>query len=149
MPSLAQTLSNPSHEPICALLVAVQSQPPRRKSASILCAKQKSRISSIASSELRPTRTASSAPNKLVREESLGHHDRTNPPLRPDAPPPQISCSRITTSHAGSASLIRIAVQSPTYPPPIIATSVFVCPSSGEASGASPAISSNQNERCL
>ena len=55
------------------------------------------------------------------------------PPLRPDAPPPQMSRSSTTTSQPGSRCLSPIAVHSPTKPPPRIAMSARCAPSSGGA----------------
>ena len=43
----------------------------------------------------------------------FGHQDSAIPPLRPDAPPPQMSASTSTTSSVGSRSLKRMAVHSP------------------------------------
>ena len=108
---------------------------PGGSAASIPCASQNSPISPIAASEARATRTASSSPQSRASEESFGHQQSTKPPLRPDAPPPQTSCSSTTTSQAGSCSLMRIAVHRPTKPPPTMATSARAAPSSGGASG--------------
>ena len=89
-------------------------------------ASQNVRMSSMARWEARHSRSASASPQRAVRLASFGHQDNAMPPLRPDAPPPQMSRSRIATSHPGSRSLMRSAVHSPTKPPPRIATSAVV-----------------------
>ncbi len=58
-----------------------------------------------------------------------------NPPLRPLAPQPTRSASRITTRRDGSVSSSRIAVHSPVNPPPTIATSAASTPRAGARAG--------------
>jgi hypothetical protein len=80
------------------------------------------------------SRTASSSPQIFARLDSFGHQLSTMPPLRrPDAPPPQTSCSS-DDDVAGRVVLLEPdRVHRPTKPPPAIATSARAAPSSGGA----------------
>ena len=91
-----------------------RASPACRKCASIPCARRTRRSRRSRPPSPRATRTASASPHSATSEESFGHQDSTNPPLRPDAPPPQMSCSSTTTSQAGSSRLIRGPSTGPT-----------------------------------
>ena len=73
---------------------------------------------------LRPLQKPSKVP-------VFGHQDITKPPFLPEAPPPQTSCSSSRTRASGSSCLRVMAVQSPTKPPPTIATSAEWVPTRG------------------
>ena len=88
-----------------------------------------------------------SRPRRSSRGMSSGYHSmplawpcvseaEQKPPFRPDAAQPNVIPSRRTTSRAGSSCLASRAVQSPEYPPPMIARSVRTCPVSRSRGGA-------------
>ena len=112
-PSSRQVAITPSQAPSWACDVAVQRCPPRWNCASMPCSLQNSPISSTAESAACAMASPPSRPHSSTRVPSLAHHEIAKPPLRPLAPPPQMSCSSTTTSHEGSRCLIRIAVQRP------------------------------------
>ncbi len=58
-----------------------------------------------------------------------------NPPFRPLAPNPTVSCSRTVTRSEGSVSVSARAVHNPVNPAPTTATSVTPSPRSGGRSG--------------
>ena len=65
-----------------------------------------------------------------------------NPPFRPLAPNPTVSCSRTTTRSDGSVSVRAIAVHSPVNPAPTIATSAV-----GDAARAAAATGPGRRRR--
>ena len=112
-PSSRQVAITPSQAPDWACDVVVQRCPPRWYCASMPCSSQNAPISSTAASQARASASAPSAPHSCTSVPSLAHQEIAKPPLRPLAPPPQMSCSSTTTSHDGSRCLMRMAVQSP------------------------------------
>ena len=105
------------------LVRVVHSHPPRtisRVDRVFLAETPRSRRSPV------PTRGRSPARRRRGRafcsDGNFAHHDSTNPPFRPDAPPPQMSCSSSTTSQSGASRLISYAVHRPTNPPPMMHT---------------------------
>ena len=113
MPRRSQAATDGSQVSSCAGAVATHSQPLRRIRASIACSRQKSSISPIAVADARARRRPSSSPSRSTSVGSFAHHDVQKPPLRPLAPPPQMSASTMTTSQSGSSRLIWRAVQRP------------------------------------
>ena len=136
--SLAGTRPPPPATAARAERVATVSWPVRSQPASISWRRS---VPSIAAKFSRPSavsRSSSSGkcarplPTPCVSEAS------TKPPLRPLAAAPTRSPSSSTTSRAGSRCLASSAAQSPVKPPPTIARSACVAPSSGSSgSGAS------------
>ena len=114
----------------CAV-VAVHSQPFCWKCASMSCRAQNSPSSWIARSALSPRKRACASLQKPSKVPIFGHQDITKPPFLPEAPPPQTSCSSSRTRASGSSCLRVMAVQSPTKPPPTIATSAEWVPTRG------------------
>ena len=106
MPWRSHSAIADSHMPTWAGAVATQSQPPRRKCASMPCSAQNASMLSTASSDARAIRTPSSSPHALMSVPSFDHQVVRKPPFRPLAPPPQMSASTMATSHPGSSSLM-------------------------------------------
>ncbi|MNC00478.1 hypothetical protein D3C75_478070 [compost metagenome] len=143
-PRRSQAARVPFHVSTCCWVVAVHSQPLCWKWASIPYRSQNSPSSVIACSALRPRKRACSSLQKPRRVPIFGHQDMTKPPLRPEAPPPQTCCSSSITRASGSCSLIVIAVQSPTNPPPIMATSTACSPLRGSVAPSVKAVAAIQ-----
>ena len=78
---------------------------PRTIWVSICCSRQKASISSIARSDSRQMDSATSALTSFRSDGNFAHQDSTKPPLRLDAPPPQMSRSSTTTSQSGAELL--------------------------------------------
>ena len=93
-------------------------------------------------SDSRIRRAVSCAPQIPSSTGALELQVSIMPPLRPLAPPPQMSRSTMTTSAAGSSSLMRSAVHRPVKPPPTMQTSALRSPSSGSGSAGSRASAS-------
>ena len=75
-----------------------------------------------ASSEALTRRTASASPNRRRRVKYLADQVSRQPPLRPLAPAPHRSLSRMTMSRCDACCLARIAVHGPVKPPPTMQT---------------------------
>ena len=74
---------------------------------------QNAPTSSTAASIASPTPMAPGTPYRSMSVGSSSHQFVTNPPFRPDGPPPQMSDSISTTLADGSSSVRRSAVQRP------------------------------------
>ena len=77
------------------------------------------------SRRLAPTRSGALPRRRTARRSRRCRTTTTtaNPPLRPLAPPPTMSCSMSAIRRPGSRSVSRSAVQSPANPPPTMHTS--------------------------
>ena len=124
----------------CAGDVASVSVPPRANEQSIDSSVHVRSMSSIAATIWRWSAITPSRPRRLaVTARAPANSAEAQPPLRPDAPKPHVSASRIRTRNDGSATASAYAVHNPVNPPPTIATSQVVSPVSGcaESSGSS------------
>src|SRR6187200_2797534 len=120
-----------AHSPTCEALEAVPRSPSARYQASNPWASQNAPIAVTLASPARHSRSAASSPNRSHSPVRSPQKELTNPPLRPLGPPPQMSCSRSTTSTPGSSCRRNHAVHMPVKPPPKITTSAVVSPTSG------------------
>jgi len=103
-PSRAVSFRSPSHEPTCVGFVATVISPAPVNHASTCSRSQKRPIASTLRDAAIASSIASASPKRRAISGTAVHHAFTKPPLRPDGPPPQMSCSTITTSIAGSRS---------------------------------------------
>ena len=102
------------HFPSWAGAALTESAPRLRVPGVDPCAADQRPSSSTAPSIARAAATrALDSPYRSISVGSSSHQPVTNPPLRPDGPPPQMSASSRTTRAPGASSASRSAVHSP------------------------------------
>jgi hypothetical protein len=128
----AAVRSSSSRRSSCSGPFDTTSMPFGIMSQSMRCAITKSRSDHTAATAARWSAPASLSPSVRASSARLRcTSGMAKPPFRPLAPKPTYSRSSTATRSAGSACFRKIAVQSPVYPPPQMATSTVASPRSG------------------
>ncbi len=104
-PSRSAVMTSSAHRPTWSSEAATTYSPSPRYQASIPWSSQKRPIARTLSSPASQSAIAARSPNRCARYSMSPQNEFTKPPLRPLAPPPAMSCSRITTSIPGSSSV--------------------------------------------